>query len=670
MNAPALVLPPLATEDSVPLHLLGLAELVGPPASQDLPAAAQAAEARWVHERQGVWRPGSLLHALQQPAAEDRRLVALAQHFGLTPIECLAVALASAVEREPMVGRVLAWLQAPAGGSRPTLGLCLTLAQIFGLDGALAALSCGVAREIGLLLVDDDRRPLPEQSVQVPLPIVLALQGGESRWPGLRRIEPTAQAVPSVRQVAATWARALSDQGGEGPSALVLRCGHPGDAQDAAAQVCASLGRGAVAVNGEAPRGLAPWLWLQQALPVFTFEAAPGESRPLPQLPGHLDPVLVACGVDGAVEHQGLPISTWRIPLPDAPERTALWQQHLPELPPEAIEELGRSHRHGAAHIRHLAQSARQLARLTATEGGSADPVHLVQSLHRAARRGAVSDLGSLAQLLPEEVGDDALVLPPELRQTLEALVQRCRHREHLADHLGPAARTRYHPGVRALLVGPSGTGKTLAASWLATRLGMPLYRVDLASMVSKYIGETEKNLAQLFARAEHAEVVLLFDEADSLFGKRTDVKDSNDRFANQQTNYLLQRIESFDGIAVLTSNSRGRFDSAFTRRLDVVVEFPNPGPSERRAVWLAHLGSGHDLDSGAVNRLAAGCELAGGHVRNVVLGAPGLAFGRPICEANLLPALAAEYGKLGKSMPTGLAHGSGAGQQHQRNLP
>ncbi len=210
---------------------------------------------------------------------------------------------------------------------------------------------------------------------------------------------------------------------------------------------------------------------------------------------------------------------------------------------------------------------------------------------------------------------------------------------------------------MRALLVGPSGTGKTLAAGWVATQLGLPLYRVDLASVTSKYIGETEKNLAELFGRAEHAEVVLLFDEADSLFGKRTDVKDSNDRFANQQTNYLLQRIESFEGITLLTSNSRARFDSAFTRRLDAIIEFLAPGPVERRALWLAHLGGANTLDAVALNRLAANCDLAGGHIRNVVLGAAALAGakGRPLGEADLSAALAAEYRKLGKQMPAAL---------------
>jgi SpoVK/Ycf46/Vps4 family AAA+-type ATPase len=191
----------------------------------------------------------------------------------------------------------------------------------------------------------------------------------------------------------------------------------------------------------------------------------------------------------------------------------------------------------------------------------------------------------------------------------------------------------------------------------LATRLGLPLYRVDLASVTSKYIGETEKNLARLMARAEHAEIVLLFDEADSLFARRTDVREANDRFANAQTNYLLQRIESFDGIAILTANSRARFDSAFARRLDAVIEFPLPGPEERRALWESHLGVGHELRVADLNQLSVAADVCGGNIRNVVIGAAVLAqsMGRAITFADVAEALAQEYRKLGRQMPAGL---------------
>jgi SpoVK/Ycf46/Vps4 family AAA+-type ATPase len=204
------------------------------------------------------------------------------------------------------------------------------------------------------------------------------------------------------------------------------------------------------------------------------------------------------------------------------------------------------------------------------------------------------------------------------------------------------------------LLVGASGTGKTLAASWVATRLGLPLYRVDIASVVSKYIGETEKNLATLLAKAEQTEIVLLFDEADSLFGKRTDIKDSNDRHANSQTNYLLQRIELYKGIVLLTSNSRGRFDSAFTRRLDKVIEFALPAPEERRALWQSHLGDKHQLTMKQLNQLALGSELAGGHIRNAVLAAAVQAKSnnRRIVFEDVLVGLESEYRKLGRQIP------------------
>jgi SpoVK/Ycf46/Vps4 family AAA+-type ATPase len=229
--------------------------------------------------------------------------------------------------------------------------------------------------------------------------------------------------------------------------------------------------------------------------------------------------------------------------------------------------------------------------------------------------------------------------------------------RDSLVSGLGASATARYKPGVRALFCGTSGTGKTLAAGWIATKLGLPLYRVDLASVTSKYIGETEKNLAQLLARAEQLEVVMLFDEADSMFGKRTEVKEANDRFANAQTNYLLQRIELFDGIVLLTSNSSARFDSAFSRRLDMILEFPVPGPDERRALWQSHLGSGHCLTPRDLNQLASAADLCGGHIRNAVLTAALFAQNedRPIEYEDIARGLSAEYRKLGRQMPVAL---------------
>jgi SpoVK/Ycf46/Vps4 family AAA+-type ATPase len=216
--------------------------------------------------------------------------------------------------------------------------------------------------------------------------------------------------------------------------------------------------------------------------------------------------------------------------------------------------------------------------------------------------------------------------------------------------------------------VGPSGTGKTLAASWLATRLGIPLFRVDLAAITSKYIGETEKNLSQLLARAEQSEVLLLFDEADSLFGKRTDISDSNDRFANAQTNYLLQRMESYDGITVLTSNGRSRFDDAFSRRFDAILTFPLPGPEERRELWLAHLGPAHTIPNAQLNVIAATAELTGGQIRNAVLHAAVSAFAGssdataqisspkvPIQAQHVLAGVASEYRKLSRQLPNEL---------------
>ncbi|HWK89089.1 MAG TPA: ATP-binding protein, partial [Longimicrobium sp.] len=378
-------------------------------------------------------------------------------------------------------------------------------------------------------------------------------------------------------------------------------------------------------------------------------DLGPGERKMLPSLPAYAGPALALCGPDGTVESAAGTVPGWLLPVPPRDERRALWHRAIGEG--DLAGQLARDHRHGAGQIAHLGRLARHRGALE----GRAEPTR--EDVLAASRGGDAAALGALAQPLPMSIPDGALVAGQALTAELDMLLLRCRMRDGLTDDLGVSSVVRYTPGVRALFVGPSGTGKTLAAGWLATRLGLPLYRVDLASVTSKYIGETEKNLAQLLARAEQAEVVLLFDEADSLFGKRTEVRDSNDRFANAQTNYLLQRIESFDGICLLTSNSRTRFDSAFTRRLDAIIEFPLPGPEERRGLWEAHLGSGHTLQPRDLNRLAATADLGGGHIRNAVLAAAAVAHdaGRSVGFNDVVQGLFIEYRKLGKQLPVGL---------------
>lgn len=632
------------------LHELLLGALA--PALGD--AAPSGSEAAWLADRAqalGDDPPQALRHWLADPPAGAQRLLALAAWLDASVIEVAALALAAAVETDTMTGRVIAWLQAPVAGARPTVGLLLRLGDAFGLGtpGALIArLIDGPVVRAGALRLDDPARPLPEAGLLAPLPVVLALDGvgtaqAPGSWPTVSLDTTTTPALAASVQAEATrQAQALAAGG-----ALAVRCTHPLEARAACARVAQALGARAAFVDGIPPDGFAAWAWLHGALPVLCIDTAPGENRPMQRPPGWRGPWLVAASPDGGLTLDGDPLPAWRVALPAAGERAALWRAHTDDAALAA--ELATTHRCGAFGIHRIGTAARRLADLDVQ--ARIDHGHVA----RAVRAGAAGTLGALAELLPEPIDDAAFVTGSVLHDELQSLRLRCAAREGLVDGLGAAARARYRPGVRALFVGPSGTGKTMAAGWLATVLGLPLYRIDLAAVSSKYIGETEKNLAQLFARAEHADVVLLFDEADALFGKRTDVKDANDRFANAQTNYLLQRIESFEGIAVLTSNSRGRFDSAFTRRLDAIVEFPLPTPSDRRALWLAHLGERHALSAGELNCLATVCDLAGGHIRNVMLAAAAQAGALPIGFDTIAAAVAAEYRKLGRQAPAAL---------------
>ena len=650
------------TTDADELGRASLTDLVLSLLGRDLfPEAAAApddAEATYLFERRRLFPDATdyrqvIETAVQRPHDRDLSLCRLTSALGFTPIETACAAMALAVETDVLIGRVIAYLQSPLGGSRPTLGL---LAHALGRAAGAAdtnleaRLSAGRVFATGLLRLLGEG-PLPERTVSMPLAFVHNLTGVDTSWPGVRFPNGATYASwpGSVMTQASRFASGLAEPSG---AALLIR-GASGLELDAIVRtMAAELGRKPVLVDPAKleARGFGALCVAGNYLPVFICNLAPADYLELPDLPGYAGPVVAAAGCDGRVGVAGGRVVEWTVPLPTADERAGLWRETFGDG--DMVHRLGRDHLQSAGRIRELSETALAYARLAGQgQPGEAD-------LRRAAWASEGEGLGTLAQPVYEEIPENALVLGPILRGELGIALARCRSRETLADDLGATLAARYKVGVKLLFVGPSGTGKTLAASWLANRLGLPLYRVDLASVTSKYIGETEKNLARLLARAEQDEVMLLFDEADSLFGKRTDIQDSNDRFANAQTNYLLQRIETYSGIVVLTSNSKARFDDAFTRRIDMIVDFPQPDAEERRALWIAHLGGGHRVRPGELNRLSSLAELTGGHIRNVVLTAAVLARrdGGELAFRHLLSGLRVEYRKLGWTVPAELS--------------
>jgi hypothetical protein len=278
-----------------------------------------------------------------------------------------------------------------------------------------------------------------------------------------------------------------------------------------------------------------------------------------------------------------------------------------------------------------------------------------------AAREAARGGLDALAQRIITSATLDDLVLPAPQLAALRDITRHLRHRDRVYQDWGFGEKHSRGQGITALFIGESGTGKTLAAEAIANHVELDLYRVDLATVVSKYIGETEKNLKRVFDAAEASGAVLLFDEADALFGKRSEVKDSHDRYANIEIAYLLQRVEAFRGLAILTTNMKSAVDRAFLRRIRFVVHFPFPDATARKQIWhrqfppRAPLG---DVDFGALARL----NLAGGNINSIAINAAFSAADAdaPIDNTVLLAAVRAEFAKLERSF-NGALSGDGA---------
>ena len=265
-------------------------------------------------------------------------------------------------------------------------------------------------------------------------------------------------------------------------------------------------------------------------------------------------------------------------------------------------------------------------------------------ALRDAARRTGTAGLRGVAQRVDADYTWDDLVLPSGTMRRLRQLEGAIRHRDEVFGSWAFGRLAGGHTSVRALFAGPSGTGKTMAASVLGSRLGMDVFRVDLSSVVSKYIGETEKNLERILGAAEHGNAILFFDEADALFGKRSEVKDAHDRYANIEVAFLLQRLETFDGIVVLATNLATNLDEAFSRRLHFTIDFPAPDEAARLELWrrafppAAPVAGDVDVDF-----LASRFVITGGEIRAASLMAAFLAATdrAPISMTHVVLALA-----------------------------
>jgi SpoVK/Ycf46/Vps4 family AAA+-type ATPase len=337
---------------------------------------------------------------------------------------------------------------------------------------------------------------------------------------------------------------------------------------------------------------------------------------------------------------------------PDAAERTRLWTEALEDDAPEGAgpdsRELAGKFRFTGGQIRDAAASARNLARWRNPE----DPRISIDDLNAACRLHSNQKLAVLAKKISPHYDWNDIVLPVDQRQRLREICNHVKYRSVVYEQWGFGRKLALGKGLNVLFSGPPGTGKTMAADIIAGALALDLYKIDLSSVVSKYIGETEKNLAKIFAEAESSNAILFFDEADALFGRRSEVRDAHDRYANIEISYLLQRVEEYEGVVILATNRHGDMDEAFVRRLHFSIEFPFPAEGDRRRIWQGIWPSETPLDPDLdLDLIARRFEIAGGNIRNIAVAAAFLAAddGGTVTMSHLVRAIRREHQKMGK---------------------
>lgn len=587
-------------------------------------------------------------------AAADLRLRRLARTFSLgdREVEVLLVALAPDVD--PRFERLYAYLHDDVSRRRPSVGLALELCGGHpGVGREREVLQAGaVLVAAGLVVVEDGERPFLTRSLRVPDRVAAHLLGLDAPDPLLHGLagecvdvefddaEPVARALR--RGTRLVYVR-------ERPGGAGLSLAAAGLRRAGLGVVSLDLGRlaghdelEAVALAAGREAGLA-----EAGLVAGPVEAVAEWGARSVRLLAELRPPVLLVGSRSwdPIWSAVVPLTVEAPPLPPS-DRAALWRRALGPTD-RTCDPLAATapFRLSPEQVVRAAAAARQRAVATGRAVETAD-------LHAGARSQNAAGLERLARRLEPQAGWKDLVLPAPVRAQLEELAARARLRERVLDDFGLGSGSSRGRGLTGLFAGESGTGKTLAAEVVAGELGLDLYVIDLSCVIDKYVGETEKNLERIFTEADRINGVLLFDEADAVFGKRSEVRDAHDRYANVEIAYLLQRMERFEGLAVLTTNMRANLDEAFTRRLDVIVDFPMPEADQRRLLWELYLGRGlpcaGDID---LDFLAGAFRLSGGNVRNIVVTAAYLAASADCAVGmpELIRATTREYQKLGR---------------------
>ncbi|MBZ5521902.1 MAG: ATP-binding protein [Acidobacteriia bacterium] len=596
-------------------------------------------------------------------AAHWLPLLALRQEAGLSRDALLCLVLTGLVEEDARFAELFSALQPASGHRRPTLGLLEAFMRSHGNDAATEAWSsCRPLVEAGVLQAINRESPRSEWTLRVPSPLWSALRGEHSAHPlpGVRYHAPETFCPVAELILPARELERLAELGpllAAGMTRTLVVRGLPGSERlELIGSVARTLERGLLEIDVSAPANeerwpvIGPLCLLSRALPVLNLDPGPGETFEIPALTGYRGPMAVTMGREGGFTGPCADqCVTLNLEAETVEERLRHWQRWSSGCPQQDLDRIARRFALPARYIRQAAQLAGIYAAMERRAGITEADVR------QAARTISRQRLDSLATRLAEGGEWSQLVVAQSTENDLLSLERRCRHRENLAAELNTGMPGGLNRGVRTLFEGPSGTGKTLAARILGTELGLDVYRVDLAAIVNKYIGETEKNLSRVLSRAEDLDVILLLDEGDALMSRRTEVKSAHDRYANLETNYLLQRLETYTGIVIITTNAGQHIDSAFRRRIDVVVKFHLPAAQERWRLWQLHLASESSVDADALERIALSFALTGGQIRNAAIHARllALAAGRHrLTPDDLQEAINVEYRKAGAAFP------------------